>query len=130
MGCVRKRRNRQRYTEREFILSHPNIEYYEYNDKGDLSSWEYQGLVWFESSGQFNSFMNNVRVTFDYDYDRHGNWTTMRIMLPDNYANIPILSDYYRMRLRTGQISSGEKPVVTIKGKLNIMLSPLKKNVN
>lgn len=99
----------------EFILSHPNIEYYEYNDKGDLSSWEYQGLVWFESSGQFNSFMNNVRVTFDYDYDRHGNWTTMRIMLPDNYANIPILSDYYRMRLRTGQISSGEKPVVTIK---------------
>lgn len=113
--CTEKEETVNIIQDGELFLSQPNTEYYEYNDKGDLSAWEYSGWIWFENSGQFNYRMHNVRTTFDYDYDRHGNWTTMRITLPDNYANIPILSDYYRMRTRTGEASSDGKPLITIK---------------
>lgn len=90
---------------------------YAYNGKGDIASWEYDGGYFhakFTDSFDYTISRISFTIRFDYDYDCQGNWTTMRIILPDNYADIMVLRNLYSSLAKERESRSGVKPVVII----------------
>lgn len=94
---------------------------YTYNDKGDLASWEYLGDIYqmnLENRSQ-NVYISNVdiKILFEYEYDKHDNWTTIRVTLPDNVMEIECLiwelGMYMNSIGRKHDLEPGEKPIIT-----------------
>ena len=94
---------------------------YTYNEKGDLASWEYLGDIYqmnLKNHSQ-NVYISNVdiKILFEYEYDKHDNWTTIRITLPDNVMEIECLiwelGMYMNSIGRRHDLEPGEKPVIT-----------------
>lgn len=76
---------------------------YTYNEMGDLASWEYTGGVYqinLKRHSQYIFFNTTLRVTFAYEYDSHGNWTTMRVTVPENFMEYEYLIRAYDAFLR------------------------------
>lgn len=96
---------------------------YTYNDKGDLTAWEYFGGIYqtnLENRNQY-VFLDNatLKVTLEYEYDSHDNWTTMRVILPNDFMKLEYFIRCYDayIRMVTGQryIKGQENPVLTIR---------------
>ena len=96
---------------------------YTYNDKGDLTAWEYFGGIYqtnLENRNQY-VFLDNatLKVTFEYEYDNHGNWTTMRVILPEDFMKLEYFIRCYDAYLRivAGQKyqKGQENPVLTVR---------------
>lgn len=95
---------------------------YAYNDKGDLISWEYNGGYYRLDPVTRNEYsipQTSFTIRFEYDYDKHGNWTTRRTILPDNYADIEWLHRYYVVSTKQKEPASGERPVVSIEREID-----------
>lgn len=95
----------------------PCLSRYAYNSKGDIASWEYDGGYFRAKSADRSDYAiprTSFTLRFDYDYDRQGNWTTMRIIFPDNYADIMVLRNLYSSLAKERKAVSGVKPVVII----------------
>ncbi len=74
------------------------ISRYDYNDKGDLKTWAYEGACREDINGNNWKFANKkFSIEFDYKYDNHGNWVTRTITLPDCYSEIYELGKFYEM---------------------------------
>lgn len=94
-----------------------------YNGKGDLTAWEYSGGIYqtnLENRNQ-NIFFENaaLKVTFEYEYDNHDNWTTMRIILPNDFMKLEYFIRCYDVYLKfiAGQKyqEGQENPILTIR---------------
>lgn len=77
---------------------------YTYNDKGDIVNWQYDGGYYYEYPENRNKY--SIRhatfdVGFDYVYDNHDNWTTMRTLLPENFKVIYALKKHFGKRYKT-----------------------------
>lgn len=94
---------------------------YTYNDKGDLTSWEYSGGLYQTNPKDRNRYVfSNIidlKIAFEYEYDNHDNWTTMRVILPENYDQLKYLKRYYAAYLTfiegKKRIDPNEKPIMT-----------------
>lgn len=94
---------------------------YTYNDKGDLTSWEYSGGLYQTNPKDRNRYVfSNIidlKIAFEYEYDNHDNWTTMRVILPENYDQLKYLKRYYAEYLTfiegKKRIDPNEKPIMT-----------------
>lgn len=68
--------------------------YFTYNEKGDLTTWGYSGGVINSQlrEKKYNGFFEaNLKISFEYEYDSHSNWTTMRIIFPERFEQIEYL---------------------------------------
>lgn len=80
---------------------------YVYNDKGDIARWDYSDILY---QGATLENGNNLAFMFEYKYDRHGNWTTMKIILPEYYiGNRDALAVFAKENDMLGQLSMGSK---------------------
>lgn len=64
---------------------------YFYNGNGDLARMEYSGAY---VTADDHLLSGTFVIHFDYKYDEHGNWTSIHITLPENYADIPAFQSY------------------------------------
>lgn len=100
---------------------------YAYNDKGDVIRWDYSDTVYEHSTPKDG---NNLTFQFEYTYDRHDNWITMKIILPDCYiGNRNALADFAREHDMLGQLFLGEKQqnkpaTITIERQINYHALP------
>lgn len=77
---------------------------FEYNNRGDIIKYHYNGGFFEEKKpGKFpwktSLYLHHVEcfITFEYDYDQYGNWTTVRVILPEDYKLIQPLLLYYKL---------------------------------
>jgi hypothetical protein len=92
------------------------VSHYSYNHNDDLSHWDYQGAIYHGASAS-ESTVEQVQfgVDYEYDYDEQGNWTTMRVLFPLNYAGSFTLRERAGYLAWFGQLSEeGERPMVTV----------------
>ena len=97
---------------------------YEYNDKGDLKTWSYNGACRENVNGNTWRFVDRAfKIDFDYEYDEKGkNWITQTITLPDCYKDVEALgifyeknvNGYYRADQGVTALPAGQKAKVTI----------------
>lgn len=96
---------------------------FKYNDRGDMTEWNYSGGVYKNKGNSWRVDDMNFRVTYDYVYDKKGNWIQAKITYPENLDEIPALrsaykakkSGFYSNQDKSPSTREGEAPFVTIK---------------
>lgn len=95
---------------------------FSYNDKGDLTRWEYSGGIYQTNlkDRNYNVFFNaGLKITFEYEYDDHDNWTIMRVVLPEDYEQFECLIRCYGSYLLfvegRKRPEPNEKPIMTFR---------------
>lgn len=80
---------------------------YTYNEKGDIARWDYSDVLY---QGTTSENGNNLAFLFEYKYDLHDNWTTMKVILPKCYiGNRDELAVFAKEHDMLGQLSMGSK---------------------
>lgn len=117
--CVQKQEMIHLKIENKDIETIPCNSEFTYNDQGDLISWAYTGGVCRRSSSEYFIEQAIFTIQFEYIYDQYGNWTTMKIVLPDNFTDFQCLHWLYALKTNHEYPNPGERPEIVIKRELN-----------
>lgn len=112
------------YLKKDTIPTCNSTESYQYNNKGDLIGWEYTGVVCNQTPNEYVFENASFKFQFEYDYDKHDNWTTMRIILPDNFTDSQYLHQYFYIKTGQKLPLPGEKPIINIRRELTYHALP------
>lgn len=107
------------YKETDTLPSFNSREYYIYNAKGEIAEWDYSGVVTNVTPKYYTFQTASFKIRFEYEYDKHDNWTVMRVVLPDNFRNSHFLQEYYYLKTGQQQPFPGEMPIVTIRRQIS-----------
>lgn len=97
---------------------------YTYNSRGDLIQWDYSGAVCTSNAPKDPFTTGSYTLRFDYEYDDHGNWTTMRVYLPGNFGSVRWLQQSYALYNKLNPVAQDVKsPMFEIRRSINYYLS-------
>lgn len=93
-----------------------------YNSHGDLASWKYSGGVYKSQGNGWQVDDMTFTISYNYKYDKKGNWTQATVTLPANINDIPALSTYYKAsrygftsnKDRSPEVKAGNAPSLTV----------------
>ncbi|MDN0072871.1 hypothetical protein [uncultured Bacteroides sp.] len=106
-----------------------------YNKNGDVTSWIYDGECVADGGNTYDFMHTRTAINFEYVYDKYGNWTTMKVILPDDFARYHYLFKYYQINTghtyistqKTPDIKPGEKAIVVFDRQLGYYDSDIEK---
>jgi len=106
-----------------------------YNEYGDVTTWIYDGEYVADRGNTYDFIHTKTAINFEYEYDDNANWTSMKVILPDNFAQYHYLFKFYPINTvgtyissqKTPDIKPGEKAIVIFNRQLEYYDSNIEK---